>query len=31
MGFIYIIVIPILIHFKCVYYDKASGYLDNDI
>lgn len=25
MGFIYIIIIPVVIHVKCVYFDLASG------
>lgn len=25
-----VIVIPIWIHFKCVFYDKSSGYILND-
>lgn len=30
MGFIYIIIIPVAIHLKCVYYDKASGEIVDD-
>lgn len=27
MGYSYIIVIPIWIHFKCVFVDRSSGYI----
>lgn len=27
VGYIYVVIIPIWIHFKCVYYDRSSGYI----
>jgi hypothetical protein len=27
VGFTYIIAIPVWIHFKCVFYDRSSGYI----
>ena len=30
LGYIYIIVFPIWMHFKCVFSDKSSGYIESD-
>jgi hypothetical protein len=30
VGFTYIIAIPVWIHFKCVFYDRSSGYIEDD-
>jgi len=30
VGYSYVIVIPIWIHLKCVWYDRSSGYVEDD-
>ena len=30
VGYSYVIVIPIWIHLKCVWYDRSSGYIEGD-
>lgn len=30
VGFTYVIVIPIWVHFKCVFYDFSSGWVEGD-
>lgn len=30
IGFFYILAIPILMHLKCVYYDRSSGQIEGD-
>ena len=30
LGYIYIILFPIWVHFKCIYKDKSSGYIEDD-
>ena len=30
VGYSYVIVIPIWIHLKCVWYDKSCGYVEGD-
>ena len=30
IGYIYVMVIPIWIHLKCVWYDKSSGTVEGD-
>jgi len=30
IAFFYVIVIPIWLHFKCVWYDRSSGVIEND-
>lgn len=30
IGFTYVIVIPIWFHLKCVFFDRSSGYVEND-
>jgi uncharacterized protein YybS (DUF2232 family) len=30
IAFVYVIIIPIWIHFKCVWYDRSSGFIEND-
>ena len=30
VGYFYIIAIPIAVHFKCVWFNKSSGFIEND-
>ena len=30
LGYIFIIIFPIWVHFKCIFSDKASGFVEND-
>ena len=30
LGYVYIILIPIYMHLKCIYYDRSSGLIEDD-
>lgn len=30
LGYLYIIVLPIVVHLKCIYFDKSSGFIEDD-
>ena len=30
LGYLYIIVLPIWVHLKCIYFDKSSGFIEDD-